>query len=75
MDVQILESHFQRSFSRTDLYRDALDSSTQSIFIDHGTTKEIFNNSISYYSLNPDTLYSIYEAALDTINVRIDMGR
>ncbi|MDA7804017.1 DUF4296 domain-containing protein [Crocinitomix sp.] len=74
VDVQILESHFQRTFSRIDLYRDALDSSTQSIFKDHSTTKAQFDKSLGYYSLNPDTLFSIYEAALDTINFRIDIG-
>lgn len=72
VDLQVLESHFQRTFGRVDVIRDALDSSSIEIFEDHGTTKTAFENSLDYYSTVPDTLYSIYEAALDTINYRLD---
>jgi len=72
VDLQILEAHFQRQFSRSDLYRDALDSSSALIFEDHGITKEIFSNSLDYYVATPDTLFTIYEAALDSIKFRIN---
>ena len=72
VDLQILESHFQRQFARVDLYRDALDSSSQSIFADHKISKSQFSNSIAYYSNQPDTLFIIYEAALDSIKFRMN---
>lgn len=71
VDLELLESHFQRQFSRVELYRDALDSSSQLIFREHKMTKAIFEESIAYYASDPDTLFSIYEAALDTINFRL----
>ena len=75
MDLQILESHFQRQFARVDLYRESLDSSSVSIFDDHGITKADFVESLTYYSTQADTLFLIYEAALDTINIRLDLSQ
>lgn len=72
VDLQVLESHFQRQFSRIDLYRDALDSSSLFIFEDHATTKKDFVTSLNFYASQPDTLFLIYEAALDTLNLRTD---
>lgn len=71
IDLHILESHFQREYSRPDLYRDALDSSSVSIFKSHNTTKANFEESLDYYALNPESLHSIYEVALDSINYRM----
>jgi hypothetical protein len=70
VDLQILESHFQRQFARIDLYRDALDSSSRFIFEDHGVTKDMFTATVNYYATQPDTLFVIYEAALDSIKFR-----
>lgn len=72
VDLQVLESHFQRTFGRVDVIRNALDSSSVEVFEEHGTTKIAFENSLDYYSTFPDTLYTIYEAALDTINYRLN---
>lgn len=75
IDLQVLESHFQRTFKRQELYRDALDSSSQSIFESHQISKVQFDSAFNYYAGNPDTLYLIYEAALDSINYKIDGGQ
>ena len=72
VDIQIIEEHYHRLFAKPDLYIDALDSASQVIFEEHDVTKLQFNNSIDYYAENADTLFSIYEAALDTINFRIN---
>jgi hypothetical protein len=72
VDLQILESHFQRQFSRVDLYRDALDSSSSLIYQTHNITKNEFKESVDYYAAYPDSLFIIYEAALDTISYRIN---
>ena len=45
VELQILESHFQRQFARIDLYRDALDSSSRPIFEAHGISKAMFEGS------------------------------
>lgn len=71
VELEILEAHYQRQFSRVDLYRNSLDSSSQLIFEDHGVTKQAYEESISYYSNIPDSLFVIYEAALDSINFRL----
>lgn len=72
VDLQILESHFQRQFARADVYRDALDSSSNSVFEAHGVTRDQFSESMEFYSQDPDTLFLIYEAALDTINFKVN---
>jgi len=70
--LQILESHFQRQFARVDLYRDALDSSSSVIFETYDITKAGFATNLDYYAEKPDSLFAIFEAALDTINIRIN---
>lgn len=72
VDVQILESHYHNLFQRENVYANALDSATFFIFEKHDVTKDIFEENLNYYSLQPDTLFSIYESALDTINNRIN---
>lgn len=72
VDVQILESHYQSLFQRKEVYANALDSATYFIFEDHGINKSIFKENLDYYSEMPDTLFVIYESALDTINNRIN---
>jgi hypothetical protein len=42
------------------------------VFKNHQTTKAIFKENLMYWAEQPDTLYSIYEAALDTVNNRIN---
>ena len=72
VDVQILESHYHNLYQREDVYANVLDSATFFIFESRQVNKQIFLNNLNYYSLQPDTLFSIYESALDTINNRIN---
>mgnify|MGYP000476130093 CR=1 FL=1 len=72
VDLQLLESHYQRTYIRPDLYKGALDSSSHLLFEEYNVTKADFDASFSYYASDRDTIYSIYEAALDTINFRIN---
>ena len=71
VDLQIMEAHFHRLYIRPDLYAQSLDSSSAIIFTDHETSKDIFHVSLLYYSSYPDTMYAIYEIALDSVNQRI----
>lgn len=74
VDVQILESYYHNIYQRPNVYANALDSATYFIFEDHKITKSIFHENLDYYVTQPDTLFSIYESALDTINNRINSG-
>lgn len=75
VDLQIIQEHYHNLFVRPDIYHDALDSASFFVFEKHHTTKEEFNQSLTYWSGMPDTLYAIYEAALDTVNFRINAHR
>lgn len=71
VDIQILEEHYHSLYARPDLYMKALDSASGYVFLKHDVSKKQFDNSISYYSQNNDTLAAIYEAAFDTVTNRI----
>jgi len=73
VDLQLLESHYQRLYNRPDLYRVALDSSSSLVFQNYDVTKADFEKSFAYYSSDLKVIYSIYEAALDSINFRINL--
>lgn len=73
-DLQILESHFQRTYGRADLYKDALDTSSYYVFEDFGTDKATFDHSLRFYSANADTLFRIYESTFDTLMFRSNSG-
>ncbi len=72
VDLQLLEEHYHRLYSRPDVYYIALDSASGLIFEEYDVTKDQFEESLMHYSTNTDTIYSIYEAALDTVNFRIN---
>ena len=71
IDLQILESHYHRTFSRPDTYKDALDSASSFVFENHGVSKQNFEESYQYYAFDINKIYSIYEATLDSINIQI----
>lgn len=72
VDIQLVEAHYHNLFQRPDVYANALDSATYFVFEKHHITKEIYKENLQYYNENPDTLFSIYESALDTINNRLN---
>lgn len=71
VDLQILESHFQRTYNRPDLYKASLDSSSQLIFDKYQVTKSQYDSSYTYYANDLDAIYKIYEAALDSLNFAV----
>lgn len=72
VDVQLLESHYHNKYQRPNVYANALDSATQAVFNKHNVTKEIFKENLTFYALNQDTLFKIYENVLDDVNDRIN---
>lgn len=71
IDLQLLESHYHRTYSRPDVYHGALDSASAIVFADHGVDKVQFEESYAYYAFDIETMYLIYEATLDSINTQI----
>jgi len=72
VDVQLLESHYHNKYQRPNVYANALDSATQVVFKKHGITKKIFKANLTFYALNQDSLFSMYEGALDVVNDKIN---
>jgi len=72
VDVQLLESHYHNKYQRPNVYANALDSATQVVFKKHSVTKEIFKANLTFYALNQDSLFSMYEGALDIVNDKIN---
>ncbi len=72
VDVQLLESHYHNKYQRPNVYANALDSATQAVFKKHNITKEIFKENLTYYALNQDSLFTMYEGALDVVNDKIN---
>lgn len=71
IDLQILESHYHRKYSRPDVYKNALDSACFYVYEKHGVSRSQFESSYDYYAEDPEHMFKIYEATLDTINFRI----
>ena len=71
VDLHVIESHYHRLYSRPDIYKEALDSASEEIFNEHGISRTEYRTALEMYSYSSDTIYKIYEAALDTITIRI----
>ncbi|UKN00404.1 DUF4296 domain-containing protein [Paracrocinitomix mangrovi] len=73
IDLQILESHYQRMYQRPNMYKEALDSASTFVFEDHQISSEQFRSSYEYYACDVPTLFFIYETALDSVNTRVTL--
>lgn len=71
IDLQVLESHYQRQFQRPGTYQKALDSASYFVFERHKVTEDQFERSYEYYAMDVNSMFQIYEAVLDTVNLRI----
>jgi hypothetical protein len=72
VDLQVLESYYEKAYVIPAQFRDQLDSSSMLLFEDYGVTKDQFDRSYSFYATDAVTIYALYEAALDSINFRIN---
>lgn len=68
IDLQTLESHYQKRYQRANLYRGALDSASYFAFERHDVTKEQFERSYAYYSMDLQVMFLLLESTLDSIN-------
>ena len=75
IDLQIIESHYQKMYQRPNLYKRALDSASYFVFEKHEVTKEQFETSYLYYAMDLPVMYMILETTLDSLNYRVSGQR
>ena len=72
IDLQILESHYQKRYQRANLFKDALDSASYFVFERHEVTKDQFERSYEFYSMDLQVMYLLLETTLDSVNFRVN---
>ncbi|MFY0627248.1 MAG: DUF4296 domain-containing protein [Reichenbachiella sp.] len=68
-DIHMLEAKLIRLRVKKDSLRKVYNAFERALFKEHGTTKEVYERSYAYYTANPELLESIYEIAVDSLNV------
>lgn len=71
VDLQVMESYFEQTYYQPERYKKALDSSSELIFTSYQVSRADFDSSYSWYASNPDLIYKLYEAALDSVNFKL----
>lgn len=71
IDLEIMEAYYEQVHKRPILYKTTLDSASRQIIADHNTTEVALKNTMNYYSAMPDSLFYLYEKALDSINTMV----
>lgn len=66
--TQLMESYCQEKYVRPDLYKEILHKSVDSMLQAEGYSKETFEASFDYYSLQPKKMFEIYESILESMN-------
>lgn len=72
IDLQILESHYQKRYQRANLYKDALDSASYFVFEKYDVSKDQFKRSYEYYCMDVNKMYLLLETTLDSVNNRVN---
>ncbi|MFD1550909.1 hypothetical protein DNU06_05095 [Putridiphycobacter roseus] len=75
IDLEIMEAYYEQVHKRPKVYRKTLDSASNQILREKGLDKNQMESTLAYYSNTPDSLYQLYEAALDTINNMVNFNK
>ncbi len=75
IELETLEAYYEQIHKRPVVYKDALDSSCALVLTDYGITKEQLEKSIDYYSFYPDSIFTLYESTLDSINTLVNLNK
>ena len=67
VDIQILEATYNSRLIHEDDRNERMKRYYQEVFEKHQTSKELFNESYTYYEENPEILYAIYEVVLEKL--------
>ena len=68
IDLEIMEAYYEQTHKRPQIYKTTLDSSSRAVLENYGVTEEQLRYTLDHYSQSPDSLYALYEEALDSIN-------
>lgn len=68
VDIQLMESYCQNKYVRPDVYKELLQNSVDSLLKANNRTVEEFEESFTYYSMQPKVMFQIYEQVLAKIN-------
>lgn len=68
VEVQLMESYCQDTYVRPDVYKELLKKSVDSLLEANDVSPEEYEASFDYYSMDPKTMFEIYEQVLDAIN-------
>lgn len=72
-DIHIMEANYDINKSKGEKRaKENLNSDYQKIFLNHNITKQLFNNTMSYYSRKPNQLEEIYDLTLQKISAEKD---
>lgn len=70
IELKTIEIHLQNKTTSHPLYRKWMEEAGDSIFKKYDTSSEDFYGAYDYYMQEPQELHALFEAALDTINLR-----
>lgn len=69
-DIHVLEVKLGRMHMATDTTHKIYNTFEKELLVEHGTNKEIYDQSFEYYMAHPEQLEKIYEIVVDSLNVR-----
>lgn len=75
IDLEIMEAYYEQIHKRPQLYKTTLDSASRQLLEEKGVTELQLKRSLDYYSAMPDSLYLMYEKALDSINSMVNNNK
>lgn len=70
IELKAVELHLKKKTTSHHVYRKWVDKASDSIFNKYETQPEIFYNAYDHYMQDPIRLFKLFEAALDTVNLR-----
>ena len=63
-DLSILESHIQQKYIQLERYAKIMRMSCDSLLRQHGISRQRYENSLLFYSQNPEHLNAIYDSVI-----------
>lgn len=70
IELKTMEVHLQKKTPHHQMFKKWMKEASDSIFKKYNTDGPTFYGAYDYYMQDPLQLYSIFESALDTINLR-----
>lgn len=68
IDLEIMEAYYEQVHKRPNIFKTTLDSASRTILYENNVTENQLKESLNYYSSMPDSLFVLYEEALDSLN-------